>query len=601
VTGRSTKQSSYWLIGALVLGVVFFGIAIVSQLGGGDDGSGEGNVPGATATPDIPANAVAISIASSNTKEAWLHQAVEAFNAASAAEGGPRVDGRPVFVEILQETVDGKAVDYRSGTMVSDTLKGAIEPTIVSPGDVSWLDKLEHEWDAQKGGDVISAAESPILVRTPLVVAMWQSRAAALGCWPTPGPDCTWARLRDLATSEAGWGDLGHPEWRKFRFGYGYFGESNSGTLAISAMCSVGLGKTAGLTVADVEPSNECGRFLADIERAKVHSGKSDVWLLDQMTEGGPEYLDAVVTYESNVIARNKAAGDRMREPMVSVYPQDGTIVVGHPFAVMDGAPWVTDEQEKAAEVFRDYLLSPDEQAKVQELGLRPADESIPVGSPIETGNGANPAATLVPVEVPDTLVIDRIGEVWHQVRKHAAIAVVFDKSGSMEGSKITFAVKGAQEFVNRMEPADTLLWIPFDDTVYPATSGRKSEVGEDLVSRIGGTPAGGGTALYDAVLDAYGQLTDLRAREGDSLRYGIVVLSDGMDQNSVSSLSQLESALAPSEADPTGIQIHTIAIGEDADQAVLKKIAGAAHGRFWLTDDERDVVNVYRDIAAYF
>jgi len=120
-------------------------------------------------------------------------------------------------------------------------------------------------------------------------------------------------------------------------------------------------------------------------------------------------------------------------------------------------------------------------------------------------------------------------------------------------------------------------------------------------VSRIGGTPAGGGTALYDAVLDAYGQLTDLRAREGDSLRYGIVVLSDGMDQNSVASLSQLESALAPSEADPTGIQIHTIAIGEDADQAVLKKIAGAAHGRFWLTDDERDVVNVYRDIAAYF
>jgi uncharacterized protein YegL len=325
------------------------------------------------------------------------------------------------------------------------------------------------------------------------------------------------------------------------------------------------------------------------------------VWLLDQMTEGGPEYLDAVVTYESNVIARNKAAGDTMREPMVSVYPQDGTIVVGHPFAVLDGAPWVTDEQVKAADVFRDYLMSADQQAKVLELGLRPADESVPLGTPIEPGNGANPAANLVPVEVPDTLVIDRIGEVWHQVRKHAAIAVVFDKSGSMEGSKITFAVKGAQEFVNRMEPADTLYWIPFDDVVYPAVSGRKSEVGEDLVSRIGGTPAGGGTALYDAVLDAYRQLTELRATEGDSLRYGIVVLSDGMDQNSVQSLSQLEAALAPSEADPTGIQIHTIAIGEDADQTVLKKISNAAHGRFWLTDDERDVVNVYRDIAAYF
>ena len=103
------------------------------------------------------------------------------------------------------------------------------------------------------------------------------------------------------------------------------------------------------------------------------------------------------------------------------------------------------------------------------------------------------------------------------------------------------------------------------------------------------------GTALFDALLQAAERAKDEPGRKI------LVVLSDGMDQNSVSSLSQLESALAPSETDPTGIQIHTIAIGEDADQSVLKKISGAAHGRFWLTDDERDVVNVYRDIAAYF
>ena len=53
---------------------------------------------------------------------------------------------------------------------------------------------------------------------------------------------------------------------------------------------------------------------------------------------------------------------------------------------------------------------------------------------------------------VPETLVIDRVGEVWHDVRKHAAIVIVFDKSGSMGGSKITSAVKGAQEFVKKMD-----------------------------------------------------------------------------------------------------------------------------------------------------
>ena len=294
---------------------------------------------------------------------------------------------------VLQEVVDGKNVDYRSGTMVSDTLGGRIEPTVLSPGDISWLSKLEHEWSSQKGGDPIGAADSPIVARTPVVVAMWQSRAAALGCWPTAGPDCTWSRLRDLAVATDGWGSAGHPEWRRFKFGYGYFGKSNSGTLAITAMCAAGLGKSAGLTVADIDPANGCGQFVTQIEKAKVHSGKSDVWLLDQMTGGGPEYLDGVVTYELNVIARNKSAGATLREPLVSVYPQDGTIVAGHPYAILDGAPWITDEQVQAAGVFRDYLLSKEQQTKLLELGLRPADTSVPLTSPIDPALGANPNA----------------------------------------------------------------------------------------------------------------------------------------------------------------------------------------------------------------
>ena len=593
---------SNWLALALGLAVVFFVVAVAGQFIGsrGGDPTGTG-VPGQE-TPTPPPNAVAISIASSNTKEAWLHQAVDAFNAAAASDTALQIGGKPVYVTVLQEVVDGKNVDYRSGTMVSDTLGGRIEPTVLSPGDVSWLSKLEHEWSSQKGGDPIGAADSPIVARTPVVVAMWQSRAAALGCWPTAGPDCTWSRLRDLAVATDGWGSAGHPEWRRFKFGYGYFGESNSGTLAITAMCAAGLGKSAGLTVADIDPANGCGQFVTQIEKAKVHSGKSDVWLLDQMTGGGPEYLDGVVTYESNVIARNKSAGATLREPLVSVYPQDGTIVAGHPYAILDGAPWITDEQVQAAGVFRDYLLSKEQQTKLLELGLRPADTSVPLTSPIDPALGANPNANLVGIQMPDTLVIDRIGEVWHQVRKHAAIAIVFDKSGSMADSgKITYAVKGAQEFVKRMEPTDTLLWMPFDSEIYAPVTGLKSQIGEQLISTIGGTPAEGGTALYDAVLSAYAELSKIRATEGDSLRYGIVVLSDGQDQNSNASLAQLEAQLQPGEADPTGIQIHTIAIGDDADETVLKKIANAAHGRYWKTQQESEVVNVYRDIAAYF
>jgi Ca-activated chloride channel family protein len=598
-----------WLVGAVVLLFIFIIAGALGVIGGnGDGGNGGGNGGtgggGTAASPTAvaPENAVRISIASSNTKEKWLHAAVKAFNEASPTDPALQVNGRPVFVDILQETIDGKQVDYRSGTMISDTLSGKIKPTVVSPGEESWIAKLDREYGvANNGAKPIKASANPLVVRTPLVVAMWESRAKALGCWPTPGPDCTWQALRELAVNPDGWRALGHPEWRKFRFGYGYFGESNSGTLGVLAMCLAGLGKTGGLTVADVEPSNGCGQFISDIEKAKVHSGKSDTWLIEKMTTGGPEYLDGVVTYESNVIATNLKSAAELREPLVSVYPQDGTVVVGHPFAILDGTPWVDADQASAATVLRDYLLSTDQQAKLADFGLRPADVAAKPGPPIDASHGANPDATIVPLTVPETLVLDRVGEVWHKVRKHAAIVIVFDKSGSMAGSKITSSIKGAQAFVNKMESADYLRWLPFDNEIYPGAAGPKADIGEELLSEIASTSADGGTALYDAVTLAYNELTQLRATNGDTMRYGIVVLSDGADTSSLASLSQLETALAPAENDPFGIQIHTISIGEDADQGVLQKIAAASNGRFWAPKSDADVVTVYKDIAAHY
>ena len=49
------------------------------------------------------------------------------------------------------------------------------------------------------------------------------------------------------------------------------------------------------------------------------------------------------------------------------------------------------------------------------------------LGSPIEPQFGAIPDASLVPVTLPDVLVFDRVAEVWHKVKKHAVIALVFD------------------------------------------------------------------------------------------------------------------------------------------------------------------------------
>src|SRR5439155_1281463 len=83
-------------------------------------------------------------------------------------------------------------------------------------------------------------------------------------------------------------------------------------------------------------------------------------------------------------------------------------------------------------------------------------------------------------------------------------------------------------------------------------------------------TETGGGSALYDAVHQAYTDLESQRKDLGDSAKYGIVVVSDGRDTRSKVSFTQLREKLSGSEGDPTGIQIHTIGIGKDARKGDL-------------------------------
>ncbi|MDO8671595.1 MAG: hypothetical protein Q7O66_09220 [Dehalococcoidia bacterium] len=64
---------------------------------------------------------------------------------------------------------------------------------------------------------------------------------------------------------------------------------------------------------------------------------------------------------------------------------------MGHPYAILDGAPWVTQEQVQAAKVFQKFLLAKEQQEGAAKMGLRPADPGAKIGPPIEPVYGADP------------------------------------------------------------------------------------------------------------------------------------------------------------------------------------------------------------------
>ena len=151
------------------------------------------------------------------------------------------------------------------------------------------------------------------------------------------------------------------------------------------------------------------------------------------------------------------------------------------------------------------------------------------------------------------------------------------------------------------MDRKDWLAWQPFDNELYTGIQGLDSQIGEQLQIDIRSTTARGGTALYDTIANVYQMLEERRKVQGDSVRYGLVVLSDGKDRSSKTTLPELQALLRPSEKDPTGIQIHTIGIGEDADEKVLKKIAKSAHGKYEKPKESDDIAAIYREIATFY
>jgi len=560
---------------------------LIQALNRDDETSGPGT-PLAGPTPEpLPADAVVVEIHSSNTKEDWMDQVVASFNGE-----GHTVDGRPIVVTVYH---------VGSGSSMSDILDGAIQPVVWSPGSDLWVTAINQQW-RDRSGRPLTDESCPATLRLPLAIAMWQPMAEALG-WPSAA--IGWDDLADLSTNPEGWAAYGHPEWGQFKFGHPHPEHSNSGMLSLVAEVYSAAGRTEGLTVDSVK-SQQVIDSVGAVEQRVFHYGKTDTDILTRMTQRGPEYLHAVTSYEANVIKWNRDHGDELRFPLVAIYPDDGTFWVENPYCILD-AEWVSDEQAKAAAIFGDFLLSPEQQALAIDWGLRPADASVVLHAPIDQSHGAVPTITMdrVPhLAYPSDEVVGHILDVWHQVKKKATVVLLLDTSGSMKGNKIKNAVRGAVTFVNQMDPADKVYVVTFSsDVIELPFTGPVGQVGEELKSSLQGLYAEGATVLHEAVIHAVDRIAALQAQDegaGESRLYGIVLLSDGKNEAEGGPSENDMLSRLPSGTEAAGVKIYAIAYGDDADLDLLKTLANRTNGKQFSGDVE-NIEAVYFLISSEF
>lgn len=161
------------------------------------------------------------------------------------------------------------------------------------------------------------------------------------------------------------------------------------------------------------------------------------------------------------------------------------------------------------------------------------------------------------------------------------AMAMVIDHSGSMsspstERSSITcmdIAKQAAVNALDSLREIDEVGVLAFDDTYTWSVPMQPAVDKDEIVSKISGIQAAGGTSIYPALAEAVSVLAD-----SDATLKHIVLLTDGQDgYHAYSDVIR--------DMRDYGITLSTVAVGTEADGQTLKWLAEQGGGRYYYSD----------------
>jgi Ca-activated chloride channel family protein len=388
-------------------------------------------------------------------------------------------------------------------------------------------------------------------------------------------------------------GSLGHPEWGRFKLGHTQPDLSSSGLLSVLLEAYAGANKLAGLSVADVE-AEPTRALVATVERAIVRYGRSTGSFAEAMVTRGPSYLSAAVVYENLVIDSYRSPN---HQPLVAIYPREGTVWADHPYALVE-AEWVGVDERTAAEAFLTFLKGRTQQERATVYGFRPADPTMLLGAPVDAAHGCDAKEPRTLLEIPDAATLARLGPLWEDNKRASDVILLFDVSGSMEGKPLAEAQRAAKGFLDGLHARDTVTLGSFDKKVHELVGPLAMKTGRDTLKKdIDALKAYGGTALYDAVAAAYDEAHKRVAADPDRT-HTVLVLTDGKDEDSTLTLEELKGRFERGGAQR--VYVSTIAYGPDASEAVLREIA-EANGGSSAKGSVDDIVQVFQDLASQF
>ncbi|MDT0168851.1 substrate-binding domain-containing protein [Pseudarthrobacter sp. BRE9] len=606
-----------WIAASAVVVLLIVGGAFVLRMlifptGSGEGGAsaGNGTTPsaGEPLAQDSPAAIAGASPCISLNILTSLENAEMVRALVSEYVAKPRsVDGRCVTPAVTEEksgVAAGKVASRFPAVPAGD------RPSIWLPDSSAWLRIAA----AGAGGSTVPH-DGTSVARSAIVVALPEKMAGELG-WDGKPP--SWSEVFAMAKDQNVWGQRGHGDWGKFKFGKASPLVSTSGLMALAASYGAAGGSVGGLDAMDLHAPPLVEKVRA-VELGTSHymaTPEHFLWHTREADDAGKvsEFLSAVVVDEKSVWDYNrgvvsedgktKKSGPAPKEPLRAIYPNDGVHVADNPAVVLDG-DWVGSQQRLAARDFIAFAVTEQGQQLVKASGYRSIQGALDAGV-AETGRYAE---TLQQLPLPKAEALISMQDSFPDIRKRARALFLLDVSDSMVQepgvTKLQRAKDAVRKALDHFTGEDEIGLAAFSHVGDgPLQPGIVSPVApfktnkEDIVAKLGELQAVEATPLFEAVSRFAGdQAKDYK----DTFINTIVLLSDGKnDSRHPGDLAGLSEQLSH-QNHSTPVLVFTLAYGPDADVPTLREIARASGAHYYDATDPNRLEEVLGELVTSF
>ncbi|GAB3690853.1 vWA domain-containing protein [Corynebacterium nasicanis] len=442
---------------------------------------------------------------------------------------------------------------------------------------------FDHAYDAtwfatNRYVDILGAsaklADSTKIGLSPVAFGITAAKASELG-WDTRQP--TWAEIATAAAE----GEI--------TFGMTDPAASNSGFSALVSVATALADTGAALTADDIaRVSPQLQGFFAGQTLTSGSSG----WLTDTFLADRTR-ADALISYESVLHTINREQG----ADLVVIVPADGVVSADYPLSTL-AAPAQPEAREKVAALAAWLLERPE---TMTDTYRRLVDAAAEVPSELAD-------QLLIELPFPATRSItDQLVAAFHnELRPPGDTVFVLDTSGSMEGERLAMlqdtlrslidgsahAAAGSVGFRDR----ERISLQPFADApAAPLTlrySAQDPEAARTLSEAVGGLRAEGATAIYSALINAYGTVS---AEQGAIP--SIVLMSDG-ELTAGATLDEFRAFHAGLSGPAADIPVFVILYGE-ANVGEMTEVAQLTGGKVFDALDG-DLAAAFKEIRGY-